>query len=161
MANDDVFVKAAMNAWNSNLKAIDTLFAGLSDDALQTEIAPGKNRLIYLMGHLAAVHDRMLPLLGIGERLHPELDAPFLLAKDREADIASVAGVRKVWHEINTALNAAMTALPSTAWLDKHTAVSAEDFAKEPHRNRYSVLLSRTNHLWYHYGQMALVPKAS
>ena len=30
-----------------------------------------------------AVHDRMLPLLGIGERLHPELDEAYLTNPDQ------------------------------------------------------------------------------
>ncbi|MEP6832177.1 MAG: DinB family protein [Gemmatimonas sp.] len=161
MDTDAAFVKAALNSWNSNLNAIDALFASFSDEGLNVEIAPGKNRLIYLMGHLAAVHDRMLPLLGFGERAHAELDAPFLSAKDREAATPSTAEVRRVWGEINATLNSAMAALPAADWLQKHTTVSDEDFAKEPHRNRYSVLLSRTNHLWYHYGQMVLAPKAT
>jgi hypothetical protein len=42
-----------------------------------------KNRLFYLLGHLSAVHDRMLPLLGIGERLHPELDEAYLTNPDQ------------------------------------------------------------------------------
>ena len=41
----------------------------------------------------------------------------------------------------------------------KHTAVSDEDFAANPLRNRLSVLLSRTRHLAYHIGQIALAPK--
>lgn len=161
MASEQAFVTAALNTWNSNLKAIDAFFAGRSDDQLNDEIAPGKNRLVYLMGHLAAVHDRMIPLLGLGERSHPELDALFLSAKDREVEIPAIADIRKKWSEINGALSAAMMALPAGDWLNRHTAVSEEDFAKEPHRNRYSVLMSRTSHLWYHYGQMALAPKAT
>ena len=47
MSNEDAFVKAALDSWNSNLKAVDAVFAGLSDDALNSEIAPGKNRFIY------------------------------------------------------------------------------------------------------------------
>lgn len=161
MANEQAFVTAALNSWNSNLKAIDAYFAGKSDAQLHDEIAPGKNRLVYLMGHLAAVHDRMIPLLGLGERLHPELDELFLSAKDREEEIPTMADLRKVWSEINSALTSAMMALPAGDWLNRHTAVSEEDFAKEPHRNRYSVLLSRTSHLWYHYGQLVLAPKAT
>lgn len=159
--NEQAFVTAALNSWNSNLKTIDGFLAGFSDEGLDTEIAPGKNRLVYLMGHLAAVHDRMIALLGIGNRLHPELDALFLSAKDREVAIPSAADIRKNWSEINGALTTAMMALSASDWLAKHTAVSDEDFAKEPHRNRYSVLLSRTSHLWYHYGQMVLAPKAT
>jgi hypothetical protein len=33
------------------------------------------------------------------------------------------------------------------------TSVSEEDFAKDASRNRFAVLLSRTNHLSYHLGQ--------
>jgi len=35
-------------------------------------------RFFYLLGHLTAMHDRMFPLLGIGERLHTELDEPHI-----------------------------------------------------------------------------------
>jgi len=39
-------------------------------------------------------------------------------------------------------------------WLQRHTAVSEEDFAKDTSRNRFAILLSRTNHLSYHLGQL-------
>jgi hypothetical protein len=42
-------------------------------------------------------------------------------------------------------------------WLTKHNSVSAEDFAKEPHRNKLSVLISRAMHQAYHGGQIALL----
>ena len=35
-------------------------------------------RFFYLLGHLTAMHDRMFPLLGIGERLHTELDERYI-----------------------------------------------------------------------------------
>jgi hypothetical protein len=41
-------------------------------------------------------------------------------------------------------------------WLQRHTAVSEEDFAKDTSRNRFAILLSRTNHLSYHLGQAVL-----
>jgi len=34
---------------------------------------------------------------------------------------------------------------------------SAEDFAKEPHRNKLNIIISRTSHLQYHTGQIALL----
>jgi hypothetical protein len=45
---------------------------------------------------------------------------------------------------------------PSTNWLKKHTAVSDEDFSKNPTRNRLAVFLNRTNHASFHTGQIAL-----
>jgi hypothetical protein len=44
-------------------------------------------------------------------------------------------------------------------WVARHTAVSEEDFAKEPLRNRFSILITRTNHLTYHVGQAVLAAK--
>jgi hypothetical protein len=40
-------------------------------------------------------------------------------------------------------------------WVQRHSAVSEEDFAKDASRNRFAVLRSRTNHLSYHLGQAA------
>ena len=42
-------------------------------------------------------------------------------------------------------------------WLNRHTSVSPEDFAKEPHRNKLNVVISRTNHMANHVGQMLLL----
>jgi len=44
-------------------------------------------------------------------------------------------------------------------WAQRHAVVSEEDFAKDPSRNRFAVLLSRTNHLSYHLGQAVLAVK--
>jgi hypothetical protein len=42
-------------------------------------------------------------------------------------------------------------------WFAKHTAVSAEDFAKEPFRNKLNIIVTRTTHLQYHIGQLQLL----
>jgi len=41
-------------------------------------------------------------------------------------------------------------------WLHKHTAVSDEEFVKNPTRNRLAIVLSLTNHASYQLGQAAL-----
>src|SRR5438876_4845428 len=41
-------------------------------------------------------------------------------------------------------------------WVQRHSAASEEDFAKDASRNRFAILLSRTNHLSYHLGQAVL-----
>jgi uncharacterized damage-inducible protein DinB len=133
------------------------VLAELSDEQLQKQVAPGKNRLFYLLGHLTAVHDRLLSLLDLGERLHPELDEAFITNPDRAlADPVSAAELRKAWAEINTRLTAAFEKLTPAEWLVKHTAVSDEDFAKDPTRNRMAVVMSRTNHVSFHTGQVVL-----
>lgn len=156
----DLLAGTAVASWKQNLDRLDQIFAAVSDDDLQTEVAPGKNRLFYLLGHLVAVHDRMLPLLRLGARRHPELDEPFLNKADRTVpDTITPAALRAAWTEVNTTLTTAIEALPATAWLERHDAVSAEDFAREPLRNRLAVLLSRSAHVQFHTGQIRLVAK--
>ena len=42
-------------------------------------------------------------------------------------------------------------------WFSRHTAMTDEDFEKEPGRNKLSVVINRTNHMAYHLGQLVLV----
>jgi hypothetical protein len=160
MTNEELFLAVALNGWKGNIERADKMFSGLSEEELLKEVAPGKNRMIYLWGHLTATHDAMLPLLGFGRRRHPEFDVAFISNPDKtQAGVPSVELVRKVWTEVNARLLEGFASLSAADWLNKHGAVSEEDFLKEPLRNRLAILLSRTNHLAYHLGQMALRSK--
>ena len=151
------FTDAALRSWKQNADRVEQFFASVTDEGLEQEIAPGRNRLVYLLGHLAAVSDSMMSLLGLGDRSHPELDTPFLKSPDRAVpQPLSAAELRTIAREIDATLWAALNRLTPAQWLERHTSVSADDFAKEPHRNRFSVLLSRTAHMQFHYGQMVL-----
>ncbi len=157
--SEQALVTSTLTSWKSIVERADKLFSSLTEEQLQKEVAPGKNRLIYLWGHLTAVHDRMLPLLGLGERLHPELDAPFLSNPDRATPMPSTTEIKNDWVEVNSKLLAGFESLSGTQWLQKHASVSEEDFAKDPSRNRFSILLSRMNHISFHLGQTALISK--
>jgi hypothetical protein len=52
------------------LERANKALSSLTDEELLKEVAPGKNRVIYLLGHLTGAHDAMFPILGLGERLH-------------------------------------------------------------------------------------------
>ena len=157
MTNEELLSTAALNSWKLVISRFDQKLVGLTDAQLQQQVAPGKNRLFYLVGHLTAVHDRLFPLLGIGERLHPELDEPYLTNPDRTiADPVSASDLKKAWTEVNTRLTAAFEKFRPEDWLLKHTGVSDEDFTKDPTRNRLAVVMSRTNHASFHSGQAVL-----
>jgi DinB superfamily len=160
MKPEEALVTSTLNSWKNWIERADKSFSPLTEDQMQKEVAPGKNRLIYLVGHLTAVHDRMLPLLDLGPRLHPELDTPFLSNPDRAtAELPKAEEIKKSWQEVNSKLLAGFEKLSPTEWLQKHTSVSEEDFAKDPSRNRFAILQSRTSHLAFHLGQVALIPK--
>src|SRR6266436_1922052 len=151
MENEGSYVALALKVWKAQIERAGKLFGSLSSEEVLREIAPGRNRLLYLWGHLTAIHDAMLPLLGLGERLHPEFDAAFVSNPDKsQAGIPSHEQVRRAWNVVNARLWKGVEAMPRPDWLQLHAAVSDEDFAKDASRNRFSVLLSRTNHLSYH-----------
>ena len=101
-SNEELLLSGALSAWTTNIERADKLLFSLTPEQLGKEIAPGKNRLIYLWGHLTAVHDLMLPLLGLGPRLHAELDEPFLTKADKVvANLPSAEAIKKDWNEVN------------------------------------------------------------
>jgi hypothetical protein len=160
MSPEESIVKSAVHAWNQQLERADKLFTGLSEQQLLVEVAPGKNRLIYLWGHLIAVHDAMLPLLGLGRRRHPELDALFVTGADRTApQLPAAADLKRLWDDVSDTLQAGFNRYTPADWAGKHTVVSDEDFAANPLRNRLAILLSRTSHVAYHLGQAQLAVK--
>jgi hypothetical protein len=159
-SNATLLANGTLKLWQNGVDRAGRLFSELTDEALEREVAPGKNRLIYLWGHLLAVSDAMYATLRLGERLHPELDAIFLKSRDREAaPIWSGQELKAAWDVVHERLRVEMAKLSAAEWLERHALVSEEDFAKEPHRNRFAVLLARSGHLAYHFGQARLAAK--
>ncbi|HMJ62453.1 MAG TPA: DinB family protein [Bryobacteraceae bacterium] len=157
MTTEEILAATALHSWKLVIGRLDEFIAPLDDEQLQRPVAPGRNRLVYLVGHLTATHDRMFPMLGLGKRLHPELDEAYFTNPDRAfPDPVSPSDVKKAWNEVNSKLSAAFDALTPKEWLQKHSAVTEEEFAKEPLRNRLAVLISRTNHVSFHAGQAIL-----
>ena len=157
MTNEELLTLATFQSWKQVISRFDKGLASRSDEQLQIQVAPARNRLYYLLGHLTAVHDRMFTLLGIGERLHPELDEPFITNPDRAgSDPVPPSDLRKAWAEVNDKLTALFENFTTADWLHKHSAVSDEEFASDPTRNRLSVVINRTNHVSFHSGQAVL-----
>ena len=158
MNSDKIFVKMVLDRLYGQLKQCNEVIDTLTDEQLQNEIAPGKNRGIYLLGHLTAVHDDMLILMDMGEKLYPSLNEPFIKSPDKAvAQLPSVAELRTSWNTQCAVMNEKFNAMKPEAWYEKHTAVSAEEFQKEPHRNKLNIVLTRTTHLQYHLGQLQLL----
>ncbi len=158
MEANQVMIKMVLDRWYALIEKCDAIFDSVTDEQLHQEIAPGRNRGIYVLGHLIAVHDDMMPLLGFGDKLYPELYEPFLKFPDKSvSDIHSAATLRAYWKNHNQVFTQKLESLQPGEWFEKHNAVSAEDFLKEPHRNKLNILITRTSHLSYHYGQLAWI----
>jgi DinB superfamily len=151
-------IQNAINIWNNEQTRFNKVLDKISDEQLLQETAPNKNTGIYLLGHLMVVADAMMPLLGLGEAKHGALFEAFVKLPDKSGqEFPSPTEVRKMYVDVMATLNEAIKNLPLEEWLTKHNSVSKEDFAKEPHRNKLSVLMSRAMHQAYHGGQLAML----
>lgn len=157
MEATQIMVKMVFDRWNALMQRCNGILDNLTDEQWQTEIAPGRNRVIYLVGHLIAVHDDMIPLLNFGDKLYPELYEPFLKSPDKGTEIPSPQTLRVYWRKHQETLTQQFERLKPEDWFEKHTAVSSEDFIKEPYRNKLNIIITRTSHLSYHIGQLALI----
>jgi hypothetical protein len=160
MKEQEILIKMALDAWNTHVKRADNLLSELSDEQLQQQVSPGKNTGIYLLGHLTAVHDGIFVILGISKQMYPQLNDVFLSEPDNSGHaFPAAAELRKSWNTVNTALTDQLKHFTTQDWFSGHTSVSAQEFAKEPHRNKLNIIINRTNHLAWHTGQLVLLKK--
>lgn len=158
MTPQELSIKMILSAWQAQNAQVDKLIEKLTDEQWMNDTAPNRNSGIYLLGHLVAVNDGMISILGFGERLHPELETAFLFNKDKSGQpMPSLASLKKYWKEINATLTANMELMAADEWFTRHTKVSEEDFVKEPHRNKLNIIINRTIHQSYHAGQLAFL----
>jgi len=88
------------------------------------------------------------------------LDRLFVSQPDRAvSQILNGPDLNNIWTQLDAALWAEFQKLSPSEWLQRHQGVSVEEFAREPHRNKYAILLGRTAHLAYHYGQAILAKR--
>jgi hypothetical protein len=144
-----LFTRIALKTWKATVGRFDDIVAASSDEDLDRVVMPGRSRLSYLIGHMTALHDRLLPLLGLGDRQHAELDAEFSDERDAHRTIAmSASGLREAWNDVNAALLAGMERLTPEEWLERPSTVADT--------NRLGVLLNWTNHVSLHSEQIRL-----
>ena len=157
-AHLNLLAKMTLTAWDTQNNYLIKLIGSLSDEQLSKEIAPGRNTGVYLLGHLIAVSDGMLPILGFGERLFPELHNVFIENPDKSGlAMPTINELKTKLETVNGKLAAHFAATSVDNWFERHMSVSPEDFAKEPHRNKLNVVINRTNHMANHIGQMLLL----
>ena len=155
---DTLFVSMVLSAWDTYTKRVTDFLDKISDQGLLTQVAPDRNRIYYLIGHLTVVNDRMLPLLGLEDAHYPEMEAMFLTNPDNKEITGPTPDVlRKNWKESLERLSKGLKQFSTDEWFTRHNAVSEQDFEKEPNRNKLNIIINRTNHLASHYGQLLLV----
>ena len=151
-------IRQNINTWKAQSKTLSDFMEKYANGAYLNNVAPGRNRAVYIIGHLVSASDDILLLFGLGERLYPELQEIFSTSPDgAHTDIPSIGDLRHYWKVINDKLAIAFESFSEETWMDRHTRVSEADFSSDRSRNKSTVLLSRTNHISYHMGQLNLL----
>ena len=154
----ELFIKMVITEWDKQNNNFIKFLSSVADEQLSKEIAPGKNTGLYLVGHLVAISDAMLPLLGFGDKLFPNLTNIFIENPDKSGlDGPSLGELKENLNAVNAELSKHFQSLSPQGWFARHMAVSDEDFLKQPYRNRLNVVINRTNHMSYHLGQLILL----
>ena len=151
-------IKQIIKSWKAQNKVITEFFTKYEDSFYFNEVAPERNRAIYIFGHLIGMNDMLFPMLELGEKLFPQLESLFVSGADKSvADIPTITTLREYWGTLNQTLGHHFNELSIDEWFQRHTKVSEEDFAMDPLRNKLNVFIGRINHLSYHSGQLALL----
>ena len=158
MTQQEILVKIALNGWYAQVKRAAAVFGNLTDEQLMAEISPGRNRGIYLLGHLIVTNDSIFPIFGLHDSLYPELQQAFVQQPDKSGfEMPEISVLRARWEEVHAKLETAFTSFSTEDWLSRHNLMTDEDLANDPARNKLSVLMNRTAHIAYHLGQAALL----
>ena len=146
--------------WNTYNRLMQKSFDGLSDENYFKQIVPNGNSPSWIMGHLVDTDDKLLELFGIRDRMFPELATIYHHERGtNQVNHLSKDELIVKWKSISGELDRAFKSWTEADWHSRHTAVSEEDFKKEPHRNKLNVMLSRVEHKASHLGQVAMLPK--
>ena len=158
MTREELLIKTAKFAWQTQTERAGALINSLTHEQFLIEIAPGRNTVRYIIGHLIAIHDAMNGILGIGNRAYAFLDEAFVKNPDKSAfDMPDADTLKKYWNDVHEGLETSLRNLSIEDWFSRHNAVTDEVFIRNPSRNKLSVLLNRTNHAAYHLGQLKLL----
>lgn len=157
----ELAIQISLDAWNMQITRFNKLLDSLTDEQLQKQVASNRNSGVYLLGHLTAVHDAMLTTLNLGEKLQPQLEDIYIKNPDQSSlEKPSPDLLRTYWKQVNDALAVAFSKMNTDDWFLRHNSISAEDFIKEPNRNKLNLLQNRTSHIAYHLGQLVFLKEA-
>lgn len=107
MTPEQALIDSALRSWRSNMDRAGKFFGSLTSDELELEVAPTRNRLVYIWGHRIAFNEGILPLFEFGPRRHPELDRLFVSRPDRAvSQILNGPDLNNIWTQLDAALRA-------------------------------------------------------
>ncbi len=153
-------IETCLLQWDTYNRLMQKMMDAVSVQDFNAPVVPNGNSPSWLFGHLADIDDKLLELFGIRSRLFPELEKIYHHERGtNQTGHLSKEELATKWKAITSELDRAFKAWSESDWMGRHTAVSEEDFKKEPHRNKLNVILGRVSHKASHLGQVAMQGK--
>lgn len=151
------FVDTILTAWNRYLEQLGDLFNNLPDNG-DLENSFNKNRLLYTIGHLTALNDETGVELGLRELLYPELVNDFLVETYRTSNSGqSIHNLLAYWRNVNCTLTSYISDMQLSDWFEDKAGLLNNELQGTPQGSKLNVILTKTHHLVYHLGQLALL----
>ena len=72
MNHKEITVKMILSGWENGQDRIKKALSVLSDENMDLEIAPGRNKVSWIIGHLSAVNDSLFSILALGEKINED-----------------------------------------------------------------------------------------
>lgn len=136
------------SAWLLQNRKISNLINRLPDEDLNRDIMPGRNSGVYLLGHLIASNDLLMPLFGFGDKMFPEYEKIFLCTPDKCVEKLPAANQLKAhWFVLNEQLR--------MRFMDSRKNEADENPLLS--NQKLSTLLYVINHQCYHLGQLSFL----
>ena len=58
MSDTEKMILSALQSWSQIIARLDQRLLNHTDERLERQVSPERNRLIYLLGHLTVAHDK-------------------------------------------------------------------------------------------------------
>lgn len=148
----EITVKMILSQWQLATQRLSATIEELTNQQLETQVAKDRNTGVWIITHLIIVNENILKVTGFGETKQETL-----VEQLANGIVLNASELRAVWKETTERISTIIANVPAERWLQKHTSVSEEDFAKDTTRNNLMIVLSRLMHMMYHAGQLGLL----
>ncbi|MBK7156992.1 MAG: DinB family protein [Ignavibacteria bacterium] len=140
---------------------INWLLKDLTDEDLRTELSPGKNHGIWILGHLIASDDDFSLFMGTGNPVYPEIQELFgqgskLQPPDKYPDVKSL---RVKWDEICEKNRKIYSELKDEDFDKPHAMI--KNYDTDYFKTKGRVIMAWQIHQAYHAGQLAVIASLS
>jgi uncharacterized damage-inducible protein DinB len=141
----------AMRGW------VDMYLDELSDEELRSDIIPGKNHGVWVLGHLVASDDTLSEYLGYGPQLFPETQVYAQGSKLMSVENCKPAStLRDEWKQV-CGKNEQVYQLLKDEELDQPHAIISGNPEDDYFKTKQGVIINWTLHQVHHAGQLALL----